>query len=267
MDTSKTDLDLRSGISDTATPKELETARPEFKSTRHGYDRLQVNAYLARMTGSLQDVKAEVDRLRSQVDQGRRQLDLVLRERDAALQEREAALQQREAALQEREAALQERPAASEDTDEQVSGRVMELMAALNRGVEKLRGEAQKEAEAEAQHILDHARGKATRMLSEAKEIRAAADLAAAQVREEAERSVADLTAHRDSMVADLRLSFARSLETIGSLVSSIGEESEALRGDGSGTGEDSSTSSQDDQATPLVVLPEIGTDSSAQSG
>ncbi len=148
-----------------------------------------------------------------------------------------------------------------------MSSRVLELMAALNRGVEKLRGEAQREAEVEAEHILDHARGKATRMLSEAEELRAATELAAAQMRQEAERSVADLTAHRDSMVADLRLSFARSLETIGSLASSIREESDALRADGSEPREDSSASSRDDQATTLVVLPESEPDRSAQSG
>lgn len=252
MDKTKNDLDLWSGISH-APPQAPEEAGPEFKTTRRGYDEAQVNDYLARERERWRNVQAEVRRLRSKVDNAEQQLDLVLGERDAALEERDAA--------------LRERPAAREDTDEVVSSRVMELMAALNRGVEKLRGEAQREAEAEAEHILDHARGKATRMLSEAKEIRAAADLAAAQVRGEAERSVADLTAHRDSMVADLRLSFARSIETIGSLVSSIGEESEALRGDGSETRLDSSTSSQDDQATPLVVLPEIGPDRSAQSG
>jgi len=249
MDTTKTDLDLWSGLSHAAPSEESETARPEFKTTRHGYDRLQVNAYLARMTGRLQDVEAEVDRLRSEVDQAVRQLDVALGERDAAIQERDAA--------------LQERPAANEDTHEQISSLVMELMVALNRDVEKLRGEAQGEAE----HILDHARGQASRIRGEAQEIRAAADLAAAQVREEAERSLGDLTAQREAMVANLRLSFARSLETIGSLVSSIGEESEALREDSSETRADSSTSSQDEQATPLVLLPETGPDRSAQSG
>ena len=300
MDTTNTDLDLWSGTSHAVPAEEVETARPEFKTTRHGYDQAQVNDYLARVTGRLQDVEAKVHRLRSETDQAERKLDVALEERDAAVQERDAA-------LQERDAAFRERPAASEDTYEQVSSRVMELMVALNRDVEKLRGEAQGEAE----HIVARARSKATRIRSEAEEVRAAADLAAAQAREEAERSVADLTAQREATVANLRLSFARSLETIGSLAasiedengakrsdsaetsltqddqtaslvelsfdqsletivnlaSSIGDETEGRRGDSSETKADSSTSSQDDQAAPLGVLPEIEPDRSAQAG
>lgn len=241
MDPSKKDLDLWSGISPATPPEDPETAKPEFKITRRGYDQKLVDDYLARETSRWQSAKAGVRRLQSEVDQARRQLEVAIAERDAALEERDAA-------REERDTALRERPLATEDTDEQMSSRVLELMAALNRGVEKLRGEVQREAEAEAEHILDHARGKATRMLSEAEELRAATELAAGQMRQEAERSVADLTAHRDSMVADLRLSFARSLETIGSLASSIREESDA-------------------QASTLVVLPESEADRSAQSG
>lgn len=222
-------------------------------TTRRGYDQAQVNAYLELVTGRLQDVEAEVSKLRSEADQAGRQRDAVPGEQAAAHEDRDAA--------------LRERPAADEDTYEQVSGRVRELMVALNRDVQKLRGEAQGEAQAEAEHILDHARGKATRMLSEAKEIRVAAELAAAQVRDEARRSLAELTAQCDSMVADLRLSFARSLDTIGNLASSIGEESETLREDGSEARADSSMSSQDEQTTPLVLLPETGPDRSVQSG
>jgi hypothetical protein len=260
MDPSKKDLDLWSGKSPAATSQDSETAKPEFKITRRGYDQTQVNDHLARETSRLHSAKAGVRRLQSEVDQARRQLEVVLAERDAALEERDAA-------REERDAALRERPVATEDTDEQMSSRVLELMAALNRGVEKLRGEAQREAEVEAEHILDHARGKATRMLSEAEELRAATELAAAQMRQEAERSVADLTAHRGAMVADLRLSFARSLETIGSLASSIRDESDASPADGNEPSEGSSGTSRDGRATPLVVLPETGPDRSAQSG
>jgi cell division septum initiation protein DivIVA len=290
MDTTKNGLDLWSDSLGTASSAVFETVRPEFKTTRHGYDQAQVIDYVGRVNGRLQEVEAEVRRLRSVADQSSRELEVVLQERDAALQERDAA--------------LQERPAASEDTYEQVSSRVMELMVALNRDVEKLRGEAHGEAE----HILARARSKASRIRSEAKEIRSAADLAAAQAREEADRAVADLTAQRESMVDGLRLSFARSLETIGSLASSIGDEDWAKRsdnaetsfthddqaapivelsfdqsietitdlvssiedetegggGDSSETEAESSTSSQDDQAATFVVLPEIVPDRSA---
>ena len=235
MDTTNTALELWSDTSDAGPSEDFETARPEFKATRHGYDQDQVNDYLARVTGRLHDVEAKVQRLRSEADQTRQQLDLALQERDAARQERDAA--------------SVERPAASEDTYEQVSSRVMELMLALNRDVEKLREEAQGEAE----HMLARASSKASRMRSEAKEVRAAADLAAAQTREEAEQSVANLMTHRDSMVADLRLSFARSLDTIGSLASSIGDENEIDRRDGVEPKVTSLTGV--DQASPLVEL------------
>jgi colicin import membrane protein len=253
MDTNETDADEWSKIPHAAPPEDSETALPAFTTTRRGYDQAQVNAYLELVTGRLQDVEAEVSKLRSEADQAGRQRDAVPGEQAAAHEDRDAA--------------LRERPAADEDTYEQVSGRVRELMVALNRDVQKLRGEAQGEAQAEAEHILDHARGKATRMLSEAEEIRVAAELAAAQVRDEARRSLAELTAQCDSMVADLRLSFARSLDTIGSLASSIGDEGETLREDGSEARADSSTSSQDEQSTPLVLLPETEPDRSAQSG
>lgn len=251
MDTTKNDLDLWSGNSDKSevdlTSGAPETVlAPEFNTTRRGFDQAQVNDYVGRMTERLRGVEEKVRKLRSEADQ--------------AYQQRDAALRDRDSALRERDAALPERSSTEEGRNEQVSSRVMELMVAVNRDIEKLRGEAQGEAE----HILARARSKASRMRSEAEETRAAADLAAAQAREEAERSVADLASKRNAMVTDLRLSFARSLDTIADLASSIVGENETRDGVRSETKTDTSMTPPDDQATPLLALPEILPDRSA---
>ncbi|MET1012148.1 MAG: hypothetical protein ABWY83_07185 [Actinomycetota bacterium] len=248
MDTTKNDLDLWSGNPDrsevdlsSGAPETVPA--PEFNTTRRGFDQAQVNDYIGRMTERLRGVEEKMRKLRSEADQAYQQRDSALRERDSALRERDSALPER-----------------SSTEEEQVSSRVMELMVAVNRDIERLRGEAQGEAE----HILARARSTASRMRSEAEETRSAADLAAAQAREEAERSVADLASKRNAMVTDLRLSFARSLDTIADLASSIGGENETREGVRSGTKTDTSMTPPDDQATPLLALPEILPDRSA---
>ena len=69
---------------------------------------------------------------------------------------------------------------------------------------------------------------------------------------------------HDDQAAPIVELSFDQSIETITDLVSSIEDETEGGRGDSSETEEESSTSSQDDQAATFVVLPEIVPDRSA---
>ncbi|MGZ8631202.1 MAG: DivIVA domain-containing protein [Actinomycetota bacterium] len=164
---------------------------PAFKTTKRGYDQAEVTDYIRQMTERLQTVESQVRQLRSEAEQARQQRDEAIRERDSALQ-----------------------GPTSDGAYEQVSSRVAELMMDVDRDVQKIR----EEAEAEADHLLTNARSEAARLESEAEERRTAADQAARLAHEEAERSLADLTSQRDVMLEELRLTGARLLEVIATL-------------------------------------------------
>jgi vacuolar-type H+-ATPase subunit H len=89
---------------------------------------------------------------------------------------------------------------------------------ALDRDVEKIRAEA----EAEAEEILAHARSEAYRVQRETDEARTAAVLARKQSREEAERSLSEMTSQRDDMLEQLRKTCGSFLEVVTSLAASI---------------------------------------------
>lgn len=166
---------------------------PTFKTTRRGFDQTEVNEYIGRMAERLQLVENQVRRLRSEGEQARQQRDEAIRERDLALHG----------------------PAPADgDPYEQVSNRVAGLMMGVDQEVDKIR----EEAEAEADRVVANAKSEASRLESEAEEKRVAADRAARLAHEEAERSLADVTSQRDAMLEELRLTGARLLDAIATL-------------------------------------------------
>lgn len=204
MDTPRSDLAMWSGAPNTV-------PAPDFKTTRRGFEQSQVLEYIGHLTDRLQTVENLVRQLRSESDQAQQQ-------RDTAIRERDAVVEQRNAALRERDQALTARPQAGTEPYEQVSTRVTELLVALDRDVEKMKADA----EAEAEDILAHARSEAYRVQRESDEARTAAVLARKEAREEAERSLAQLTSHRDDMLQELRKTCSTFLEVISSLAASI---------------------------------------------
>jgi peptidoglycan DL-endopeptidase RipA len=186
---------------------------PGFKTARRGFDQQQVLEYIKRLTVSLQTVQNLEGHLRSEAEQAHRQ-------RDAALRERDAIAQQRDAALRERDGALRDRTSAETATYEQVSGRVTDLLMGLDREVEAIRAETR----AEAERMLADARTEADRLRREGVEARTAAMEAARRMREDSERSLADLTSQRNGMLEALRRTCSESLDVIGALAASIDE-------------------------------------------
>lgn len=184
---------------------------PGFRTTRRGFDQQQVLEYIKRLTTSLQTVQNLEGHLRSEAEQAHRQ-------RDAALSERDAIAQQRDAALLERDASLRDRTSVESATYEQVSGRVTELLMGLDREVEAVRTETR----AEAERILSDARNEADRVRREGVEARTAAMESARRMREDSERSLADLTSQRNDMLEALRRTCSESLDVIGALAASI---------------------------------------------
>ena len=166
---------------------------PAFKTTKRGYDQAEVTDYIRQMTERLQTVESQVRQLRSEAEQARQQRDEAIRERDLALHG----------------------PAPADgDPYEQVSSRVAGLMMGVDQEVDKIRDEA----EAEADRVVANAKSEASRLESESEEKRAAADQAARLAHEEAERSLADVTSQRDVMLEELRLTGARLLDAIATL-------------------------------------------------
>jgi len=207
------------------------TSSPAFKTTRRGYDRAQVEDHLRGLTERLGDVEMQARSSRSEALRARE-------ERDAALAERDSALMGR-----------------AGDAYEQVSSRVADLMMGVDREAEKIRAEAQ----AEADRIVADARNEALRAQSEADRKLVAAEHAARQAREEAERSVADLTSRRDGTLAELRGTSARLLDLIASLEASP-IESEAPIEDVDDRAE--TTDAADAPTTaPRVVIPDVHPD------
>jgi cell division septum initiation protein DivIVA len=218
-----------------ATPSPV--PEPEFKTTRRGFEQTQVLEYIARLRGRLQAVEDQVRQLRADAEQ-------IQEQRDSALFERDTLVEQRDAARRQRDAALRDRTTAEAATYAQVSGRVTKLLVTLDRDVEKIRAEA----EAEAEEIVAQARSEAHRMQREGEEVRALASLEARRDREEAERTVAELMARREDVVGELNRTCDHFLEVIGNLAASIGPAKDTT---GAAKGEP-------------VVLPDMAPDRSA---
>lgn len=185
---------------------------PEFKTTRRGFEQTQVLEHIARLKGRLQAVEDQARQLRTETEQMQEQ-------RDSALFERDTLVEQRDAARRQRDTALRERTTAEAATYAQVSGRVTKLLVTLDRDLEKIRADA----EAEAEQIVAEARSEAHRMQREAEEVRALAALEARRDREEAERTVADLMSRRENVVGELHRTCDHFLEVIGNLATTIG--------------------------------------------
>ena len=185
---------------------------PEFKTTRRGFEQTQVLEHIGRLNDRLRAAEDLARQLRSEIEQ-------VQEQRDAAILERDEVVEQRDAARGQRDAALRDRTSAEAATYAQVSGRVTKLLVTLDRDVEKIR----LEAEAEAEQIVAHARDEAHRMQREAEDARMLAAIEARRDREEAERSVADLTSRRDGILEELRRTCDNFLDVIGNLGASIG--------------------------------------------
>jgi cell division septum initiation protein DivIVA len=224
METSRTDAAMWSALPD-AVPA------PKFKSVKRGFDQDQVAEYISRLNDRLRTVEHLVRQVRYENEQ-------LKRERDAALRERAALVQQGVAAEPSREV----------ETYEQVSGRVTELLVTLDKDVEKIRGEA----EAEAEQILDRARSEAYRVSREAEDSRTAATLAAQRAHKQAERTMADLESRRDAVLAELRQTCTNFLDVIGNLAASF---------EGQPGGQPATEAAGNGQTGPTVVVPDVAPD------
>jgi hypothetical protein len=165
---------------------EMSNTDTTFSTVRRGYDPAQVQSTLRRMTEQMQSLSDQVQSLGTEIEQAR----------------------------QERDAAIQERDSAGAASYQQTFTRVSELMMVLDREVERIRGVA----EAEGEDILAHARSDAYQIRAEAEEMHEAAMLA----RNDAERSIEEVTARRDEVLADLRSTFTKFLGTVASMAASI---------------------------------------------
>jgi cell division septum initiation protein DivIVA len=215
---------------------------PTFKTVRRGFDQNQVAEYIGELNDRLRTVEHLVRQVRYENEQ-------VKRERDAALRERAALVQQGEVAL----------PSAPREVDtyEQVSGRVTKLLVAVDKDVEKIRGEA----EAEAQQIVDRARSEAYRVSREAEDGRTSAILAAQEARKQAERTVAELESRRDAVLQELRQTCANFLDVIGNLAASFEGQDAAEQANGSASEAEAPVPAGDGQTGPRIVLPDVAPD------
>ncbi len=239
METPPADAAMWSGMPDTP-------PAPPFKTARRGFEQQQVLEYVAQMTDRLQTVENMVRQLRAETERAQHQRDAALLDRDAVVQERDAFRRERDAALLER----------SSDADgyEHVSGRVTELLVALDRDVETIRAEA----EAEAEQIVIRARSEAYRLRGEAEEAQAEAMLAARAAREEAERSEADMASRRDVVLDELRRTCNGFLGVVANLEASIrSEEDDAEQGNDS-EGKATAKRARDGRDNLTVVLPDV---------
>lgn len=227
MDTSRSDATMWSALPDAMPP-------PTFKTVKRGFDQDQVVDYIARLNERLRSLERQVRQVRQEAEQ-------VKRERDAALRERAELLQQQTAST-----ASGEATAGGGARYEQLSGRVTEILAGLDREVEKIRGEA----EAEAKQIAEHARSEAYRVSREAEDARAAATMAAQRAKKQAERSVEEMETRRGEVLQELRKTCSGFLDVVGNLAASIESKGSAEQGNGSAPKAD----------TP-VVIPDVTPD------
>ena len=233
METPRTDAAMWSAL-----PEALPA--PKFKTAKRGFDQNQVVEYVGQQNDRLRTFEHQVRQLRYENEQ-------VKRERDAALRERAALVEQGEATA----------PSHDVDAYQQVSGRVTELFVALDKAIEKIRGEA----EAEAEEIVDRARSEAYRVSREAEDARTSATLAAHRARTQAERTVADLELRRDAVLEELRQTCTNSLDVIGNLAASLGKKDDAEQGSGSAPDADTSEPAGEGATGPTVVLPDVAPD------
>lgn len=233
METPRTDSAMWSALPEALTA-------PKFKTAKRGFDQNQVVEYIGQLNARLRNVEHQVRQLRYENEQ-------VKRERDTALRERAALVEQGEASA----------PSHDADTYQQVSGRVTELFVALDKEVEKIRGEA----EAEGEEIVDRARSAAYRVSREAEDARTSATLAAQRARKEAEQTAADLESRRDAVLEELRQACTNSLEVIGNLAASLGRKDDAEQGNGSAPDADTSEPAGEGEPGPTVVLPDVAPD------
>lgn len=159
--------------------------QPTFATTRRGFDQRQVLDHIAQLTAKSRTLEEHVRRLQAANEQ-------LTQQRDAAIADRDASLQA---------GARQPEPY------EQVSTRVAEILAGLDRDVERIKAEATVEGEL----IIANARTEAELLRREAEAARA-----------EAARSLTDLQERRGSMLDQLRRTCDDFLEVIQSLAASI---------------------------------------------
>jgi cell division septum initiation protein DivIVA len=167
-------------------------SEPDFATVRRGYDRGQVSEHLRSVAGRMRVLENQVSELESKLEQVRGQGQ---------------------------PSHLAEGP---EDPYEKMSGRVADVVRALDQDVERMR----QEAEAEAQQILDEAKteaeresrdgeklrkeakaeadGKLAEATAEADRIRVDAQATAENLRAEAERALKDAKKQADHVLAEL---------------------------------------------------------------
>jgi cell division septum initiation protein DivIVA len=227
MDTPRTDASMWSALPDAVPP-------PSFKTVKRGFDQDQVADYISRLNERLRSHERQVRQVRQEAEQ-------IKRERDAALRERAELLQQQAVSTTADEAV-----AGNGVKYEQLSGRVTEILAGLDREVEKIRGDA----DAEAAQIVEHARSEAYRVSREAEDARAAATSAAHRASKQAEKSVAEMEARRGEVLQELRRTCSGFLDVIGNLAASIEGKGSAEQGNGSAP-----------KAEAPVVIPDVTPD------
>lgn len=220
MGTPQTDVDMWSS-SPGAIPG------PVFKTTRRGYDQTEVTDYIRGLTERLETVEKQARKLQSEVERARKDRDVAFGERDEALRGRAG------------------------DAYERTSARVAELLMGVDREVERIQAEARVEVE----RMLADAEKDASRIRADAEEQRRAADQVGRRAREEAERSVADLTSQREHILGELRLASARMLDVI------AGMETPARDLDTGPTAGDDAAASKGESAS--VVIPDLRTEPS----
>jgi DivIVA domain-containing protein len=171
---------------------------PKFNTVRRGYDPNQVLEYLSRVADRVQALEDQASQLVSQL-QG------ALKERDEALAS---------------PAPVPDTPD-TPDNYESVSSRVSELMVGLDKDVERIRGQAQ----ADAEHIIVEATGEAFRIQTQAERLQAAAKQTLMQAENEAERATSMLTSRQESVRSELRATCSQVLKLIADLEEAIGLE------------------------------------------
>jgi cell division septum initiation protein DivIVA len=198
----------------TSGPAMNSISEPGFAKVRHGYDPSQVSEHLKTVAGRTRILEDRVSELESELEQVRGQ-----------------------------EQPSRPAEASVEDPYEVMSGRMAEVVRTLDQDVERMR----QEAEAEAQQLVDEAKAEAAResreveklrkkamaeadeMLAEAtaeadrirvdaqataEDLRAEAERALEDAKEQADAALAELTDRRDALVAEMRTLHDRMLDS-----------------------------------------------------
>ena len=158
---------------------------PTFATTRRGFDQRQVLEHIAALTTRLRSYEDQVRRLRAANDQVTQQRDATIRERDTLLRER----------------------ARQPEPYEQMSDRVAEVLASLDRDVDRIKAEATVEGEL----IVANARTEADSLRHESE-----------RSRTDAARSLAELRGQREDVLEQLRRTCGDFMGVIQTLAASI---------------------------------------------